>query len=123
MDAKTLGASKRPGQNQSMVPSVPTSAAVRRSPMSPCSAIVSSSGTTEPPAAVRQLPGGPRAPRPLLVRLGLGPVVEHRLAHLPQAARLVGVGEERVVALEDVEQEPLVGLERLVVGQLLAEVE
>ncbi len=33
--ANRLGASKRRGQNQSMLPSRPTSAAVRRSPMSP----------------------------------------------------------------------------------------
>ena len=38
-DAKTLGESKRGQQNQSTVPSVVTSAAVWRSPISPCSAI------------------------------------------------------------------------------------
>ena len=38
-DAKTLGESKRGAQNQSMVPSVATSAAVCRSPISPWSAI------------------------------------------------------------------------------------
>ena len=37
--AKTLGESKRGQQYQSIVPSVPTSATVRRSPMTPCSAI------------------------------------------------------------------------------------
>src|SRR5919204_6860968 len=36
---KTLGASKRSGQYQSIAPSVPTSAIVCRSPMIPCSAI------------------------------------------------------------------------------------
>src|SRR5919204_4839812 len=39
MAPKTLGASKRSGQYQSIVPSVPTSAIVCRSPMMPCSAI------------------------------------------------------------------------------------
>ncbi len=39
IDPNTLGASKRPGQYQSIVPSVPTSAAECRSPMMPCSAI------------------------------------------------------------------------------------
>ena len=33
--AKRLGPSNRPGQNQSMLPSRPTSAAVRRSPIRP----------------------------------------------------------------------------------------
>jgi hypothetical protein len=39
MEPKTLGASKRGTQYQSIVPSVPTSAAVWRSPTMPCSAI------------------------------------------------------------------------------------
>jgi hypothetical protein len=37
--AKTLGESKRGQQYQSIVPSVPTSATVCRSPIRPCSAI------------------------------------------------------------------------------------
>jgi hypothetical protein len=38
-DANTLGESNRGQQNQSIVPSVATSAAVWRSPISPCSAM------------------------------------------------------------------------------------
>ena len=39
IEAKMLGASKRPGQNQSTVPSVATRATVRRSPMTPWSSM------------------------------------------------------------------------------------
>jgi hypothetical protein len=39
MAPKTLGESKRGQQYQSMVASVPTSATVRRSPITPCSAM------------------------------------------------------------------------------------
>jgi hypothetical protein len=39
IEAKTLGESNRGQQYQSIVPSVPTSATVCRSPISPCSAI------------------------------------------------------------------------------------
>ena len=44
---KTLGESNRGQQYQSIVPSVPTSATVRRSPMTPCSAIGRYSASAE----------------------------------------------------------------------------
>src|SRR3954453_18812127 len=72
--AKTLGGSKRSGQYQSIVPSVPTRATVCRSPMTPCSAIgrYSSDAENERSTAREIVRSFIRVTTPPLARAGRG---------------------------------------------------